>query len=106
MQIYLNKILTGKYLMIPAAIDLLLVTILFLVLGMIKPKWPLFFMEKPDRFLIIVISTVLFMIAATLYGEGLRREKAEEAAKQPSSQSAVPAPVPVPVPAPEKPVSK
>jgi hypothetical protein len=106
MQIYLNKILTGKYLMIPAAIDLLLLTILFLVLGMIKPKWPLFFMEKPDRFLIIVISTVLFMIAATLYGEGLRREKTEEAAKQPSSQSAAPAPVPVPVPIPEKPATK
>ena len=94
--------------MIPAAIDLGLITILFFVLGMIKPKWPLFFMENPGRFLIVVITTILFMITATLYGEGLRREKLEKAAEQPASQSAVPAPVPVPVPVPEpeKPAAK
>jgi len=46
------------------------------------------------------------MITATLYGEGLRREKLEKAAKQPISHSAVPVPVPVPVPLPEKPVTK
>ena len=87
--------------MIPAAIDLGLITILFFVLGMIKPKWPLFFMENPGRFLIVALTTILFMITATLYGEGLRREKLEKAAEQPASQSAVPAPVPVPVPVPE-----
>jgi VIT1/CCC1 family predicted Fe2+/Mn2+ transporter len=92
--------------MIPAAIDLGLITILFFVLGMIKPKWPLFFMENPGRFLIVVITTILFMITATLYGEGLRREKLEKAAEQPASQSTVPAPVPVPVPEPEKPAAK
>ena len=94
--------------MIPAAIDLGLITILFFVLGMIKPKWPLFFMENPGRFLIVVITTILFMITATLYGEGLRREKLEKAAEQPASQSTVPAPVPVPVPKPEleKPATK
>jgi hypothetical protein len=92
--------------MIPAAIDLGLITILFFVLGMIKPKWPLFFMENPGRFLIVVITTILFMITATLYGEGLRREKLEKAAEHPASQSTVPAPVPVPVPEPEKPAAK
>jgi hypothetical protein len=46
------------------------------------------------------------MITATLYGEGLRREKLEKAAKQPISHSIAPAPVPVPVPLPEKPVTK
>ena len=91
--------------MIPAAIDLLVLTILFFVLGMIKPKWPLFFMETPTRFIIIVVTTILFMVTATLYGEGLRREKMEKAA-QPMSQSTVPAPAPVPVPVPEKPVAK
>jgi hypothetical protein len=44
------------------------------------------------------------MITATLYGEGLRREKLEKAAKQPISHST--ASVPVPVPLPEKPVTK
>ena len=90
--------------MIPGAIDLGIITILFFVLGMIKPKWPLFFMENPSRFIILIVTTILFMITATLYGEGLRREKLENAAKQPISQSI--APVPVPVPVPEKPVTK
>ena len=90
--------------MIPGAIDLGIITILFFVLGMIKPKWPLFFMENPSRFIILIVTTILFMITATLYGEGLRREKLEKAAKQPISHST--ASVPVPVPLPEKPVTK
>jgi hypothetical protein len=90
--------------MIPGAIDLGIITILFFVLGMMKPQWPLFFLKNPDRFIIVVVTTILFMIAATLYGEGLRREKMEKATKQPVSQSTVPVPVPVPVP--EKPVTK
>ena len=90
--------------MIPGAIDLGIITVLFFILGMIKPQWPLFFMKTPNRFIIVVVTTILFMITATLYGEGLRREKLEKAAKQPVSQSTVPDPVPVPVP--EKPVTK
>jgi len=90
--------------MIPGAIDLGIITMLFFVLGMIKPKWPLFFMENPSRFIILVVTTILFMITATLYGEGLRREKLEKAAKQPISHST--APIPVPVPVPEKSVTK
>ena len=90
--------------MIPGAIDLGIITVLFFILGMIKPQWPLFFMKKPSRFIIVVVTTILFMITATLYGEGLRREKLEKAAKQPISQSTVPVPVPVPVP--EKPAIK
>jgi hypothetical protein len=94
--------------MVAAAIDLLIITLLFFVLGMIKPKWPLFFMETPGRFIIVVVTTILFMITATLYGEGIRREKIEKAAKQPASQTTMPTPVPVPVPAPapEKPAAK
>jgi len=94
--------------MVASAIDLGIITILFFVLGMIKPKWPLFFMGSPDRVIIAVVTTVLIMITATLYGEGLRREKLEKAGKQPISQSSMPAPVPVPVPVPvpEKPVAK
>jgi hypothetical protein len=92
--------------MIPGAIDLGILTLLFFVLGMIKPKWPLFFMKTPDRFIILVVTTILFMITLTLYGEGLRREKLEKAAKQPVSESTVPAPVPVPIPVPDKPVTQ
>ena len=92
--------------MLNYAFDLGLWTILFFIIGMYKPQWPLFFLKKPDRFLIIVITTIFVMITLTLYGEGTRRAKLEEAAKKPISQSTVPVPVPVPVPAPEKPAAK
>ena len=74
-------------------------TLLFFIVGMIKPKWPLFFLKKPDRFLILIISTVLFMVSATLYGEGNRQRAAEEqAAKDVAAKIAKPSPVTAPVP--------
>jgi len=91
--------------MIPGAINLLVITVLIFLLGMFKPKWPLFFMENPSRFLILAITTVLFMISATLYGEGLRREKLEKAAIQPATESTIHEPVPVPVPEAPKPAN-
>jgi len=80
-------------------------TLLFFILGMIKPKWPLFFMKNPDRFLILIISTVLFMAAATLYGEGNRQKALEEKAlKETVSKIVDPSAAPIPVPeAPSKP---
>ena len=92
--------------MLNYAFDLGLWTLLFFIIGMYKPQWPLFFLKKPDRFLIIVITTIFVMITLTLYGEGTRRAKLEQAAKQAIPQSTVPVPVPVPVPAPEKPAAK
>jgi len=92
--------------MITGAINLGIWTLLFFIIGMYKPQWPLFFMKKPNRFIITVVTTILFMITATLYGEGLRREKMEKAAKQPITQSTVPVPVPVPVPESQKQVTK
>ncbi|MEY3289171.1 MAG: hypothetical protein RLZZ419_1413, partial [Pseudomonadota bacterium] len=38
--------------MVNYAFDLGLWTVLFFVTGMYKPQWPLFFLKKPDRFLI------------------------------------------------------
>ena len=90
--------------MVNYAFDLGMWTILFFIVGMYKPQWPLFFLKKPDRFIIIVITTILVMITFTLYGEGTRRDKLEQAANQPVPQDVVP--VPVPTPAPEKPVTK
>ncbi len=90
--------------MLTYAFDLGLWTILFFIVGMIKPQWPLFFLKNPDRFLIVILTTIFVMITGTLYGEGHRREKLEQEAKAAASKSAnTPAtPVPVPVPAPEK----
>jgi hypothetical protein len=78
-------------------------TLLFFIVGMIKPKWPLFFLKKPGRFLVLIISTVLFMISATLYGEGNRQRAAEEKATKENlskilNPSSISAPTPVPVP--------
>ncbi len=64
--------------MITAAINILIYTVIFFLVGMYKPKWALFFMKKPDRFMVMVFSVVFFMIAATLFGEGERRKKLEE----------------------------
>ncbi|MCX7107824.1 MAG: hypothetical protein NTV66_09700 [Methylococcales bacterium] len=90
--------------MITGAINLGVWTLIIFFLGMYKPQWPLFFMKNPSRFIIIMITTIFVMITFTLYGEGLRQEKLELAAKQSVTESSIPAPVPVPVPipAPEK----
>lgn len=90
--------------MVNLAFDLGLWTILFFIIGMFKPQWPLFFLKKPDRFLILVLTTIFVMITGTLYGEGHRREKLEQQAKAAAAKSAnTPAtPVPVPVPTPDK----
>ncbi len=89
--------------MITAAFHIGIYTIVFFIVGMIKPKWALFFLKKPDRFLILIISTVFFMISATLFGEGNRQKKLEET-KQVTTQN--PAPVSAPVPVPETPATK
>ena len=86
--------------MITGAINLLIWTLLIFFVGMYKPKWPLFFMKNPNRFTIMVVTMILFMITATIYGEGLRREIVQSSAKQPVSESTTLAPVPVPVPVP------
>ena len=86
--------------MVNYAFDLALWTVLFFIIGMYKPQWPLFFLKKPDRFMILVITTIFIMITLTLYGEGTRRAKLEQAAKQPVTQGTVPVPVPVPAPLP------
>jgi hypothetical protein len=49
-------------------------TLLFFVVGMIRPKWALFFMKEPTRFLISSISVAAFMVAMTIYGEGHKQE--------------------------------
>ena len=51
------------------AINILLLSVIFLIVGMIKPKWLLFWMDKPGRMPIILLSSVLFMIGAVMFGE-------------------------------------
>lgn len=92
--------------LINAAIDTGLLTLLFFIVGMIKPSWPLFFLKKSDRFMILIISTVLFMITFTLFGEGNRQKALEEkTAKETTSKILTPASAPVPVPVPDMPAA-
>ncbi|PKM12246.1 MAG: hypothetical protein CVV13_06090 [Gammaproteobacteria bacterium HGW-Gammaproteobacteria-3] len=89
--------------MVTAAINLGVFTLVFFIFGMIKPKWPLFFLNKPDRFIIIVITTIMIMVVATLFGEGHRQHLLEQQSRSPVSDRVpvpTPAPVPVPTPAP------
>jgi VIT1/CCC1 family predicted Fe2+/Mn2+ transporter len=59
------------------AFHLLSYTALFFVIGIIKPKWTLFFMKEPTRFLISSISLVGFMIGMTIYGQAHKEEIVE-----------------------------
>lgn len=59
-------------------------TILFFIAGLINPKWPLFFMENPSRSVIVVVTTVMIMVVATMYGEGNRQLKIKEASAKKS----------------------
>lgn len=83
--------------MILAAINLGLVTLLFFIIGMIKPKWALFFLNNPDRLLVSGITAVLIMISVTMYGEGHRRSTLAQEVKPPV-QADRPASAPVPAP--------
>jgi hypothetical protein len=90
--------------LVTAAINLGLLTALFFIVGMIKPKWALFFMDKPNRLIILMVSTVLVMVSFTMFGEGNRQGiKPNQWTKVPTTDAAntpvtlsVIAPVPVP----------
>lgn len=88
--------------MIVHAFNLGFITLLFFLVGMFKPKWALFFLKKPDRFLVLIITTILFMITMTMYGAGTKELKAEKAAVTKKSTDSNSTPVPVPVPTPDK----
>lgn len=85
-----------------AALNLGLLTAFFFVLGMIKPQWPLFFMDKPNRLIILVVSTLLTMVSFTMFGEGHRRNSMpNQWTKVPVADVSSPVtPVTVPVPVP------
>jgi hypothetical protein len=60
--------------MVLASIHILLYTFIFFLVGMYKPKWALFFLKQPTRFLVSSITLVAFMIGMTIYGQGHKEE--------------------------------
>lgn len=59
--------------MIIWAFNLLILSVGILVVGLIKPRWLLFWMAQPNRYIIVGVSVVLFMAGMILYGEGNRQ---------------------------------
>jgi hypothetical protein len=49
--------------MIVWAINLFVLSVGILIVGLIKPKWLLFWMDQPNRFIIVGVSVILFMAA-------------------------------------------
>jgi hypothetical protein len=76
--------------MVTAAINILIYTVVFFLIGMYKPNWALFFMKKPDRFMVMVVSVVLFMVATTLFGEGTQQKKSAKNPVAVVSEDSVP----------------
>ena len=78
------------------AFNILILSAVVLSVGLIKPKWILFWVDKPSRLPIIMLSSILFMVAAVMFGEGnkqLKQEKAQAAVQQSAQPvSEVPAP--------------
>jgi len=56
--------------MIIWAFNLLILAVVILVVGLIKPKWLLFWMDQPNRYVIVAVSSVMLMAAAIMFGEG------------------------------------
>lgn len=75
--------------------NVLVLAAIVLIVGMIKPKWILLWMEKPGRLPIAMIAGVLFMIGAVMFGEGnkqLQQEKAQLSKQQTTQQPAAEVP--------------
>jgi hypothetical protein len=52
--------------------NIFIFAICYLIVGLLKPNWALFWMKEPSRLGPVLISLSLIMTAATMYGEGLR----------------------------------
>ena len=68
--------------LIDNGISMILIAVLVLIVGMIKPKWILLWMDQPGRMPIAMIAMVIFMIGAILFGEGNKQKQAQAAGQQ------------------------
>lgn len=81
------------------SINLLVLAIGFFIVGMIKPKWLLFWMDQPGRMPIIILCSVLLMVAAVMFGEASKEKQLlNSKPKQEMSSSDSTAPVVKPEP--------
>lgn len=71
--------------------NLMILSAVILIVGLIKPKWLFFWMDAPSRLAAMALALAVFMIAGTMYGEGNRQLK-QETAKAATSNAATAAP--------------
>ena len=81
--------------MIVLSINLLILSVGILIVGLIKPHWILFWVEKPERMPIIAVSVVVFMISVVMFGEA-SQENRDEVVKPSESIEVSDTPTPVP----------
>jgi len=70
--------------------NVMILAAVILLVGMIKPKWILLWMDKPGRLPILAIAGAIFMAAAVMFGEGnkqLQAEKAKQTQSQPQQKA-------------------
>lgn len=75
------------------AFNLFILCLVILGVGMFKPKWILFWMDKPSRTPIALLAAILFMVAAVMFGEGnkqLQQETVQQHSNMPSGAEEVP----------------
>ncbi len=63
------------------SINLFVLAIGLFIVGMIKPQWILFWMDKPSRMPIVILSVVLFMCGAVMFGEANLEKQKETSEK-------------------------
>ncbi len=61
--------------MIVLSINLLILSIGILIVGMIRPQWILFWMEKKDRLIVILLSSILFMVSVVMFTQATLQNK-------------------------------
>jgi hypothetical protein len=65
--------------MIYYSFNVMILAAIILIVGLIKPKWILLWMDTPGRLPVIAIACAIFMAGAILFGEGNKQLQAEKA---------------------------
>ncbi|MBD9354405.1 hypothetical protein [Methylomonas albis] len=60
--------------------NVMILAVVILIVGLIKPKWILLWMDKPGRLPIMAIAGAIFMAGAVMFGEGNKQKQQEQAA--------------------------
>ena len=62
-------------------------SVLILIVGLIKPKWILFFMKQPDRLSVTALAMVMFMASWTGIAKMTLKPKERVAAERPAEDA-------------------